>query len=69
MGMGFSICKSIIEQHRGRLWAASRVPHGCIFSITLLVSAVERRMYQLSVVTNRLDEELVAGPLIFGHQN
>jgi C4-dicarboxylate-specific signal transduction histidine kinase len=40
MGMGLSICKSIIEEHHGRLWAASGIPHGCIFSITLPVSEV-----------------------------
>ena len=31
MGMGLSICKSIIEENHGRLWAAPDVPHGCIF--------------------------------------
>ena len=30
-----------LKRH-GRLWAAPDVPHGCIFSITLPVSAVER---------------------------
>jgi len=43
MGMGLSICKSIIEEHHGRLWAAPGIPHGCIFSITLPVSVVERQ--------------------------
>jgi signal transduction histidine kinase len=35
MGMGLSICRSIIEAHNGRLWASSGVDHGSVFNITL----------------------------------
>jgi PAS domain S-box-containing protein len=35
MGMGLSICRSIIESHDGRLWASGRSPHGSIFYIKL----------------------------------
>ena len=36
MGMGLSICRSIIESHGGRLWASARRPHGTSFYVKLL---------------------------------
>jgi signal transduction histidine kinase len=35
MGLGLSICQSIIASHNGRLWASARVPHGAVFYIQL----------------------------------
>ena len=35
MGMGLSICRSIIEAHNGRLWASPGVDHGSVFNIVL----------------------------------
>jgi PAS domain S-box-containing protein len=35
LGMGLSICCSIIEAHRGRLWATANVSRGAIFQFTL----------------------------------
>ncbi|MBR0907824.1 AAA family ATPase [Bradyrhizobium liaoningense] len=37
LGMGLSICRSIVEAHSGRLWAMPNEPHGAIFCVLLPV--------------------------------
>jgi signal transduction histidine kinase len=35
MGMGLSICRSIIQAHGGRIWASPNEPHGAAVQFTL----------------------------------
>jgi C4-dicarboxylate-specific signal transduction histidine kinase len=35
LGMGLSICRSIIEAHGGRLWVTANLPCGAIFNFTV----------------------------------
>jgi len=37
LGVGLSICRSIVEEHGGRLWSEKATKQGCVFQFTLPV--------------------------------
>jgi signal transduction histidine kinase len=44
MGMGLSICRSIIEAHDGRIWVASNSPKGAVFQFALSLELIDARI-------------------------
>jgi len=38
LGLGLSICRSIVESRGGRMWASANAPRGAVFQFTLPVS-------------------------------
>lgn len=40
LGMGLSICRTIITAHDGKLWVSAAIPRGAIFQFTLPASAI-----------------------------
>jgi C4-dicarboxylate-specific signal transduction histidine kinase len=43
VGMGLSICRSIIDAHGGRLWADANEPRGAVFQFTLPIAENESK--------------------------
>jgi signal transduction histidine kinase len=42
MGMGLSICRSIVEAHGGRITALRANPHGSVFQVVLPVEGPDQ---------------------------
>ena len=41
LGLGLSICRSVIEAHGGRIWHETAPTGGCVFHITLPAETAE----------------------------
>ena len=41
LGLGLSLCRSIINAHGGKITVSDNAPHGAVFTITLPAGEVE----------------------------
>ena len=43
LGIGLSVCRTIVEAHGGKLWATAADPHGAVFQFKLPVTGDDAR--------------------------
>jgi PAS domain S-box-containing protein len=55
MGMGLSICRSIVDEHGGRLWVTANMPHGAVFQFTVPALALPNGASLTQ--SNQIDDE------------
>lgn len=66
MGLGLSICRSIVESHGGRLVASARTPHGTAFELTLPMSFEANHSQEVRLAQPTFVSE---DALLFTHPN
>jgi signal transduction histidine kinase len=61
LGMGLAICRSIIENHNGRIWVSPGVTRGAIFHFELPVKSDKRPAGTLAAQGRERQSDSVAG--------
>ena len=57
MGMGLSIARTIIANHRGRIWAENRYEGGAVFRFTMPLARTERARTAVQTAANQAQSE------------
>jgi PAS domain S-box-containing protein len=52
LGMGLSICRSIVQAHGGRLWVAKAKPRGAIFQFSIPITHADAEGRNIASATN-----------------
>src|SRR5260221_6479855 len=68
LGLGLSICRSIIEAHNGRLWASPNVPRGAIFRFVAPARPDPASRVECPFGSKTLQTSTLAGNLISGDE-
>ena len=61
MGIGLSICRSIVDSHKGLLWAKARHPRGAVFTFAL---PVEENVFLKDGDIEKVSDDLIAASLL-----